>query len=91
MSTILPHLPNPVVSQHHVTHAMGVAFDEVCRALYLLDDAKAVRIALVAEKIIEHARSGEIDPDRLRDKVLRDIGATRLVPFGTHSASGSNQ
>jgi hypothetical protein len=56
MSTILPHLPNPVVSQHHVTHAMGVAFDEVCRALYLLDDAKAVRIALVAEKIIEHSQ-----------------------------------
>jgi hypothetical protein len=71
MSEIFPHLPRP-----DVTHAMGVAFDQVCRALYVADDAKSVSIAIVAEKIIEYARSGEIDPDRLRDKVLREIGAT---------------
>jgi hypothetical protein len=57
---------------------MGIAFDEVCRALFVPDNAKAVR-EVIAEKIIEHARSGERDPDRLRDAVLRQIGvADRL-------------
>jgi hypothetical protein len=38
------------------------------------DKAKAVREA-IADRVIEHARRGEHDPDRLRDAVLKEIGA----------------
>jgi hypothetical protein len=68
-------LKDPPVFEPEVTHAMGAAFDEVCRALSVADDAEAIREAL-AGKIILHARRGEHDPDRLRDAVLREIGAS---------------
>jgi hypothetical protein len=74
VTDILPLLTDSRVFEPEMTHAMGVAFDEVCRALFVADGAKAVREA-IAEKIIEHARHGERDPDRLRDAVLREIGA----------------
>jgi hypothetical protein len=85
----------PVAFEPEVTHAMGVAFDDVCRALFVSHAARAVREA-IAEKIIEHARSGERDPDRLRDAVLRHIGvADRLGPPATRSpgrrAAGTSQ
>jgi hypothetical protein len=86
VNDILPFLRDSLVFEPEATHAMGVAFDEVCRALYVSDGAKAVREA-IAGKIIEHARRGERDPDRLRDAVLREIGvADRLVPSRKQSA-----
>jgi hypothetical protein len=79
-------LNGPIAFEPEMTHAMGVAFDEVCRVLFVSHDAKAVR-EVIAEKIIEHARSGERDPDRLRDAVLKHIGVTdRLVPSRRRSA-----
>jgi hypothetical protein len=66
-------LNGPLAFEPETTRAMGVAFDEICRALFVPADAKAIREA-IAEKIIEQARSGERDPDRLRDLALRQIG-----------------
>jgi hypothetical protein len=75
-----PLLNGPLVLfDQDLTRAMGVAFDEVCRALFVPGDAKAVREA-IAEKIIAHAQSGERDPDRLRDAVLRQIHAPNWPP-----------
>jgi hypothetical protein len=78
MTDIHPSLKDALVFGPEVTHAMGVAFDEVCRALFVPANAKSVRKA-IAEKIIEHARHGECDADRLRDAVLRQIGASQRI------------
>jgi hypothetical protein len=67
------NLNGPTAFEPEITHAMGVAFDEVCRALFVSDNARVVREA-IAEKIIENARRGERDPQRLRDAVLKQIG-----------------
>jgi hypothetical protein len=73
MTDIHTFLNGPLAFEPEMTHAMGLAFDQVCRALFVPDNAKAVREA-IAERIIEHARCGERDPDRLRDAVLQQIG-----------------
>jgi hypothetical protein len=50
---------------------MSVAFDGVCRALGVSYTANGAREA-IATKIIELARRGECDPDRLRDRVITE-------------------
>ena len=94
MTEILPFLKDQIVFTPDATHAMSVAFDEVCRTLFVPDNAKAVREA-IADKVIEHARCGEHDPDRLRDAVLKEIGAgdrlgspgSRREPLGSKPGS----
>jgi hypothetical protein len=49
---------------------MSVAFEDVCRALKLDDDARQAREA-IAVRIIELVRRGERDPERLCERVLR--------------------
>jgi hypothetical protein len=56
------------------TRAMSVAFDRVCRALGVSYTANGAREA-IATKIIELARRGECDPDRLRDRVITEAAA----------------
>jgi hypothetical protein len=56
------------------TQAMVAAFEDVCRAINLPDQADRERQA-VAVRIVELARRGERDPHRLRDRVLREAGA----------------
>ena len=55
------------------THAMSMAFEEVCRILKLDGDARAKEA--IAARIIELARRGERDPERLRERMLRDANA----------------
>jgi hypothetical protein len=83
VTDILAFSNGPVVFDPEVTHTMGVAFDEVCRALFVPDNAKMVRQA-IAEKIIEHARGGERDSDRLRDAVLKRIGLADRKSAGAY-------
>jgi hypothetical protein len=83
VSDIHTFLNGPPAFDPEVTHAMGVAFDDVCRALFVPDNAKAVRQA-IAEKVIEHVRRGERDPDRLRDAVLRQIGVAGRKSAGAY-------
>ena len=52
---------------------MSRAFDEVCAALMVHGDPRARDV--IAARIIELARRGELDADRLRDRVLRESGA----------------
>jgi hypothetical protein len=52
-----------------VTHAMGLAFDEACKALRL-SDMSSQTARLVAKKIIELAQQGEHDPICMRTAVL---------------------
>jgi hypothetical protein len=71
MAAILPYVKNPLVFGPEATRAMSVAFDGVCRALGVSYTANGAREA-IATKIIELARRGECDPDRLRDRVITE-------------------
>lgn len=53
--------------------AMSAALEEVCAALKLDGDAKGRET--VAVRIIDLAREGERNPDRLRDRVIREASA----------------
>lgn len=73
MAAVMPYVKNPLVFGPETTRAMSVAFDEVCRALNLSHTANGVREG-IATRIIELARHGERDPDRLRDRVIAEAG-----------------
>jgi len=51
-----------------------MAFVDVCKALKLDNDARAKEI--IAVRIIELVRRGEHNPNRLRDRLLREAGNT---------------
>jgi hypothetical protein len=72
MAGVLPHVKNPLVFGPEATRAMSVAFDEVCRALNVSYAANDAREA-IATRIIESARCGECDPDRLCDRVITEV------------------
>lgn len=57
--------------------AMYTALEEVCRILEIDHDQAAREV--VAVRIIELARRGEWDPERLRDRVLQEAGAALSV------------
>jgi hypothetical protein len=54
--------------------AMSTALEEVCRMLKLDGDQGAREI--MAVRIMALAQRGECDPKLLRDRVLREAGAT---------------
>jgi hypothetical protein len=56
---------------------MGVAF-EMTRAALKLADRADLATEIVAKKIIELAKQGEIDPDRLCERALIDLREQRL-------------
>jgi hypothetical protein len=62
-----------------VIDAMSWAFDEVCERLAIQETADAPR-EMVALRIVELARKGERDPERLRDKALKSIGGLAGIP-----------
>jgi hypothetical protein len=78
MGTIIQFMREQNAFDPEATNAMSAAFDEVCRALKLLETDANGREA-VAAQIIELARRGEKDPIRLRDRVLRDSGAAQRL------------
>lgn len=60
---------NGKVFEPEVIQAMGIAFDDACKALKLLDKTDPLT-KIVAMKIIELAAAGEHDPVRLCAGVL---------------------
>jgi hypothetical protein len=76
MGTIIQFLREQNAFDPEATSAMSAAFEEVCRALKLLDGDSHGREAIAAQ-IIELARRGEKDPIRLRDRVLGDASAAQ--------------
>ena len=76
MGTIIEFFREQNAFDPEATSAMSAAFEEVCRALKLVDTDAHGREA-VATQIIELARRGEKDPARLRDRVLCDVGTAR--------------
>jgi hypothetical protein len=78
VASIIPFLQDDAFDPDAL-RAMATALDEVCRTLRLNGDQRAREI--MAVRIIELARRGERDPERLRDRMLWEAGATsRYLP-----------
>ena len=73
MATIIPFLQDNAFDPDAL-RAMSTALEEVCRKLEVNGDRRA-REAM-AIRIIQLARRGERDPERLSDRLLREAGAT---------------
>ena len=71
-----------------VLQAMSTALEEVCRMLEVGNDQAAREV--MAVRIIELARRGECDPERLRDRVLREAGATPSLSMPRQSQMQSD-
>lgn len=69
---ITQHITNAGAFDAEVTHAMSLAFEQVCDSLRIDGDARTRET--VAVRIIELARSGIVDAPTLRDRVLREAG-----------------
>jgi hypothetical protein len=55
------------------THIMGQAFDAACKELHDIGQSDLVK-SVIAKRIIEVAKTGERDPNQLRDRALRAFG-----------------
>jgi len=83
MTSIVPFLRDQAVFEPKATHAMSVAFDEVCSALDINGDERARKT--IAVRIIELARRGERNADQLRDRVLREASEAVQKWRGQHA------
>jgi len=78
MKTIIPFLREGenVFGPPDIT-AMSMALDDVCRTLNLQDDSSAREV--MAVRIIELAKAGELRPKHLRDRVLHEASMASRV------------
>jgi hypothetical protein len=60
------------------THAMGVAFEIACVALQLRGRSDPATTAMIAQKIIAVARTGERCATALCDRALSELGCPTL-------------
>jgi hypothetical protein len=72
MTTIVPFLQHDAFDPDAL-RVMSIALEEACRKLQVDGDQRAREE--IAIRILELARCGERDPERLRDGVLRGSGA----------------
>ena len=66
------------VFEPETTQAMGVAFERACTELRLTDQSDPLS-QLLADRIIELARTGERDPDALCAQALRALTRERAT------------
>jgi hypothetical protein len=66
------------VFEPEATHALAVAFDDICREMNLPLTAADAR-EIVATRVIDLAREGVIDPSVLRERVLREARQLRTA------------
>jgi hypothetical protein len=80
MATIIPFLPDQNVFDLKDIAAMSAALDDVTTRLNLRDDSRA--IAVMAARIVDLARSGERDAERLRNRVLQEANMAQRAGLG---------
>jgi hypothetical protein len=71
VNAIVPFLRDDAGFNPEATRTMSSAFDEVCKALRILDTDAAAR-EIVAMRVIDVARSGEYDARELSRRVLAE-------------------
>ena len=76
MATVLPFFQD-VAFDPDLTHAMGEAFERACRSLRDVGQPDIVK-EVIARRIIEVAKTGERDPERLSDHALLALGVSRI-------------
>jgi hypothetical protein len=64
MASILPFIKGEIAFDDATTRLMGEAFDGICKSLH--NSQPAIVYEVIAKRIIEAAKKGERDPDRLR-------------------------
>jgi hypothetical protein len=74
MGILLPFVRGQSVFDPEALRAMSAALDQACHALSLPETAARER-ETVAVRIVELARRGERDPERLCERVLHDAGS----------------
>lgn len=73
MVTILkPLLEESVAFDEAATHAITVAYDEICREMKLPADAQDER-QQIAMRVLDLARTGVIDAHALRERVIEEL------------------
>ena len=68
-----PSPEDDVVFDPEATHALALAFDQVCAALDVSPMADRDR-QVIAARIVDLGREGILDPQVLRDRVPREAG-----------------
>ena len=76
MRTVVHPFIKDAVFDPEATHALALAFDDICRDMNLADTASSAR-EIVAARVIDLAREGVVDPKILRERVLREARALR--------------
>ena len=71
-ATIIPFL-NGAAFDPELVKAMGIAFDLATRSLHDKGQPPLVQ-EVIAEQIIEIAKTGERDPDKICERVLQAFG-----------------
>jgi hypothetical protein len=71
-ATIIPYL-NGTAFDPDLTHAMGQAYDRAFRALHDRGQPAMVH-EVIAKRIIEIAKTGERDPNKLCERALQAFG-----------------
>ena len=74
-TAIDPFLKESAVFDAHETHAIAVAFDEICKMMNLPLEAKDER-ETIAVRVIDFARAGELDPYTICKRILREARAS---------------
>ena len=76
MRTAMHPFIKDAVFEPEATHALAIAFDDICKEMKLPDTANAAR-ENVAVRVIDLAREGLLDPTLLRQRVMREVSALR--------------
>ena len=86
MATIIPSSQDDAFDPDAL-RAMSIALEEVCRTLQVDGDQREREV--IAVRIVELARRGERDHQRLSDRVLREAGTTTSVVPPARSSVGN--
>ena len=78
MVAIVPFFGRDAVFEPNDIKAMSMALDDICKTLELPDGQHPARV-VIAQRIIELARTGERSPTVLRDRVLKESGLADRV------------
>ena len=88
MGAILPFVLAGAFQPNDI-EAMSLACEEVCNALHINGDVRARET--IAVRVIELARSGDLCPTVLRDRVLAEANAGTECECGLVSSPGGRQ
>jgi hypothetical protein len=76
MGTAVHPLIGNAVFDADATHALAVAFDDICKQMKLPDTADRAR-ENVAMRVLDLAREGVLDPKLLHERIMAEVHAMR--------------